>query len=212
MKKFNNFEKVEEANLIKNVRNRIKNFDKFGPGGMGKKRKDEVKGLLKRLALNNRGVELVDGGVNISTGKSVYYLGLDGEVRFPYDSSLYLDVDDAKEIYNDILNNRPSPPRPTPSNDPSFTEDTPDFENKIRRMGKAPKKEPTFPCVYSFITQELFDRKRAKGQKVIGIRPDGYSFFCETPEDLENYKHVYRSGEKYKGETITGTNVGPPQN
>lgn len=210
MKKFNNFEKVEEANIIKNVRNRIRNFDKFGSQSRDKQK--IVIDLLKKLALNNKGVELVDGGVNISTGGSVYYLGLDGEVKFPYDSTLYLDVDDAKEIY-DMITRTPSPPTPTPSNDPSFTEDTPEFEEKIRRMSrKAPKKAPTFPCVYHFMTKELADKKRAKGQKIIGIKSDGYAFFCETPEDLDNYKHVYKSGEKYKGETITGVYVAAPEN
>jgi len=107
------------------------------------------------------------------------------------------------------------PPQPTPSNDPSFTEDTPEFEKDIRKKTmkmNRPEKEVTFPCVYSFMTKELSDRKRNKGQKHIGIKPDGYAFFCETSKELEDYKHVYRIGEKYKGETITGIYVGPAQN
>ena len=74
--------------------------------------------------------------------------------------------------------------------------------------GDAPEWKPTFPCMYSIMTQELADRKRAKGQKHIGIIPDGYSFYCETEKELDNYKVIYKNGNKYKNETITGNDIG----
>lgn len=76
-----------------------------------------------------------------------------------------------------------------------------------RKGGYRPREQQKFPCVYSFMTKELADRIRERRGGPIGIAPDGYSLFCETPEELKEYKEKYKTGNTYNGETITGVYV-----
>jgi hypothetical protein len=68
-----------------------------------------------------------------------------------------------------------------------------------------------FPCGYYFLTKELVDRIREKNRGPIGVANHGYAFYCDTPERLEEVKKKYKSGNKYKGETITNTYIGKQQ-
>jgi len=177
IKKFNDFDiNINEENVLQNVRNKIKNFGNFGLDNFEEK-KQEIKNLLKSLAHKNDGVEFINDGVKITSNDSVYFVGNDGQVKFPAGSEIYLDIDDAKEIINSI-------PRPRPP----------------RRM--SPPEKIEFPCGYYFLTKELKNRLKEK-EGPIGIIPDGYGFYCETPEQLEEYKEKYKVGNKYNGETIT---------
>lgn len=91
-------------------------------------------------------------------------------------------------------------------------------ERPIRPRQSGPSPEPSnetdisFPCIYSFLTKELVDRKRERGQKHIAIRNDGYAEFCETPEELEEAKEKYKIGNKYNGETISTFDIGKERN
>lgn len=74
-----------------------------------------------------------------------------------------------------------------------------------------PIEKQEFPCVYSFMTKELEERLR-KRDEPIAIVNHGYSFYCETPEELEEKKKRYKVGNTYNGETIVQTHIGPERN
>jgi hypothetical protein len=84
------------------------------------------------------------------------------------------------------------------------------FEELNEGTMNTPQKQK-YPCVYAFLTQELVDKIRRNRKDPIGILPDGYSFYCETPEDLERCKEKYKKGNKYNGETIISIATGKQQ-
>ena len=64
-----------------------------------------------------------------------------------------------------------------------------------------------FPCTFSIMTKELKDRLNSKGISPIAYSTHGYSFMCESADELEKFKSEYKKGNKYNGETITGNAV-----
>jgi len=91
--------------FITNVKNRVKNFNKFG--SQMHQKSEQLIDLLKKLAQNNDNVKLIDNGLEIKSFKSddIYTIYKDGRIIMPMGSELYIDTDRSEELYNTILKN-----------------------------------------------------------------------------------------------------------
>lgn len=97
--------KLYNEGIITNVKNRVKNFKKFGQQRIDQTEK--LIGLLAKLAHKNDNVKLIENGVIIKSPVSgdIYTVYKNGKVVMPMGSTVYVDTDEAEKLYNDILKN-----------------------------------------------------------------------------------------------------------
>jgi hypothetical protein len=73
--------------------------------------------------------------------------------------------------------------------------------------GQYAPKSDKYPKTFCILTQQASDRRNAKGDQPVSYAHDGFHFQIDDANELRELENKHKTGGKYLGEDIIGTQV-----